>query len=164
MELQQRKRITKCALFGLITYLLCMTGAFFRLGGGMYLHVGDAAVYGAALVLPLPDALIAAVVGCAAADLTLGSAMYLLPTVILKSLTVLAIKGLLRLTDREPLQDGLICLSGAVITVAGYFCADLILSNVGGAAENSLFELVQGGAAAVLYLLCAGSLRKRFNK
>ncbi len=53
-----------------------------------YIHLGDTFIYLAACLLPLPYAIVAAVVGAGLADVVSGMAVWFLPTIIIKSLMV----------------------------------------------------------------------------
>ena len=168
MKSTKLKMLTNGAMFAAIIFAATLTGAVAPIGGGAYIHIGDAAIYVAVLLLPTPYAVAAAAIGAALADFTLGSAIYIIPTIIVKSLLVLTAKGLMKLTKNPLLQDILICLAG-VVTVAGYYVAELVLllisgSDLGAAAAGAFFDSVpfnaiQAGASAVLFLVLAGAVR-----
>ncbi len=161
--------ITTSAIFAALIYVATLTGAVAPIGGGAYIHIGDTFIYIAALVLPLPSAVSAAVIGAGLADLTLGSAIYIIPSIIIKSLVVITIKAPLKLTDNPVLQDFLICLSG-IVTVAGYYVAEFVLLLISGsnfvsaisvaAANSVIFNILQALASAALYAFVSGAVRK----
>ena len=174
MNREKTKRLTTCALFAAFIFAVtAITGALALTGGGGYIHIGDAVIYLAALALPLPYAVGAAAVGAAFADLTLGSAIYIIPTIIVKSLVVLTAKGLMRTTSKPVLQDALICLSG-IVTVAGYYVAEVVLQLFSGsafgaavkaAAVNSILSnTLQALASAAVFIFAAGAYRRIVDK
>lgn len=167
------KQLTSCALFAALVFGATLTGAMAPIGGGAYIHIGDAMIYLAALLLPTPYAVASAAVGAALADFTLGSTIYIIPTIIVKSLVVLAAKGLMKLTEKPVIQDILICLSG-IVTVVGYYIAEIILLVISGssfsaalgsaAVSSVMFNVLQAGASAVIYLIVGGAVRNIVNK
>lgn len=169
MKSTKLKMLTNGAMFAAIIFAATLTGAAAPIGGGAYIHIGDAAIYLAVLLLPTPYAVAAAAIGAALADFTLGSAIYIIPTIIVKSLVVLTAKGLMKLSKQPVLQDILICLAG-VVTVAGYYVAEIVLllisgSGIGAAAAGAFFDSVpfnaiQAGASALLFLVLAGAVRR----
>lgn len=169
----QKKQIFHTVLTALFAALiLVITRLSFPLAAGGYIHLGDAMIYLAALVLPLPYALSAAAIGAGLADFTSGYAIYVIPTILIKAALVLAAKGLIRLAKKPIAQDGLICATG-VLTVAGYYLADVILTLLAGSSLSASFSAslgaipfntIQAVAAGALYLLLSTAARKAFKK
>lgn len=149
------KKIKIPALFTLAVWLLTLTGAFCKIGDGEYIHIGDALIYATAVILPLPQALAASVIGSVLADITLGSTMYVLPTIIIKTLIVLVVKGISKAPLKPALRDVLICLSG-VITVVGYYISKAVMDVLSGSAvitasDTVIYNIIQALACAVVY-------------
>lgn len=173
MNGSKTKQLTSCALFAALIFGATLTGAMAPIGGGAYIHIGDAMIYLAVLLLPAPYAVASAAVGAALADFTLGSTIYIIPTIIVKSLVVLAAKGLMKLTEKPVMQDILICLSG-IVTVAGYYAAEIVLLVISGssfsaaltsaAVSSIMFNAIQAGASAVIFLIVGGAVRKIIAK
>ncbi len=73
--------------------IICVTIAYFLhlpIGGnGGFVHVGDAFIYLAAVLLPMPYAACAAAIGAGIADILTGSANWALATIIIKPILVL---------------------------------------------------------------------------
>ena len=163
------KTLTKSALFAALIYVATLTGAVCPIGSGAYLHIGDALVYSSALVLPLPFAMISSAIGGVLADITLGSAVYAIPTLIIKALTALCAVLLSRMIKKPLLSDILVCLSG-VVTVVGYFVAESIMyafSSTGGvaaaiatAAAGMPYNCLQALASAVVFIIVAPYIKK----
>lgn len=123
---------------------------------GGYVHFGDAFIYLAASLLPMPYACAAAAIGGGLADFLSGVPIWVIPTMIIKPLTAIWF------TSRS---DRLLCrrnvcaliLAGLVSNV-GYYIAEALFSG------NWLAPLalqwggvVQSGGSAVLFLLIAAA-------
>lgn len=84
------KLLVSTALFAAI---ICITVAYFLhipIGGnGEFVHIGDAFIYLAAVLLPTPYAAFAAAIGAGMADILTGSANWALATIIIKPILVL---------------------------------------------------------------------------
>ena len=173
MNKQKNKQITMSAIFAALVFLATLTGAVAPIGGGAYVHIGDAMIYLAALVLPLPYAVCASAIGAGLADLMLGSAIYIIPTVIVKSLLVVAAKGVSKLSSKSVIKDILVCLTG-VVTVAGYYVAEVVLLLISGseftvalsvgAANSILFNTIHALASAAVYMILSGAVRSFMDK
>lgn len=165
------KKINKDIIFTAVAVCIAtLSGAFLQLSDDTYLHIGDAIIYAAAMLVPLKSALIGCAVGAAAADILLGSYWYIIPTLIIKPLTVLAVVFLKRLAKQEVDRDFVICGAGAV-TVIGYFVAETVIwliakrpftAAVSEAGTGIMFNLIQALASMLVYLIIASSARKRY--
>jgi len=84
------RTLVSAALFAGI---ICITIAYFLHipvgGNGGFVHVGDAFIYLAAVLLPTPYAACAAAIGAGMADILTGSANWALATIIIKPILVL---------------------------------------------------------------------------
>lgn len=169
----KRKPLINLVFAALLAALvLVVTRLSFPIGAFGYIHMGDAMIYLAVLILPLPYALPAAAIGAGLADFTSGYAIYVIPTILIKSAIVLAAKGLIRLSKKPVVQDVLICVTG-VITMVGYYIADVVLALLAGSGTAAAFIAplqaiplngIQAVASAALYLLLATAARKAFKK
>ena len=90
-----------------------------------YVHIGDGAIYLAASLLPAPYAVAAAAIGAGLSDYLSGFALWVLPTAIIKALTVLSF---------SPDRSRIICrrniiglFPAAVICVGGYYLSGSLL-------------------------------------
>ena len=139
---------------------ICVTTAYFfhiPVGtNGGYVHVGDALIYIAASVLPMPYALIAAALGGTMADLLTAPA-WALATFLIKMLIALPLTS-----KKETIVNihniiGII-LSG-FISMVGYSIAEVILFGTWASLLSSvLATLVQSGGSAVVFLLLGRAL------
>lgn len=84
------RTLVSAALFAGI---ICLTIAYFLhipIGGnGGFVHVGDAFIYLAAVLLPTPYAAFAAAIGAGMADILTGSVNWVIATIIIKPILVL---------------------------------------------------------------------------
>lgn len=126
---------------------------------GGYIHLGDALIYLAACFLPLPWAVGAAAVGGGLADL-LTAPMWVLPTLVIKSLVVLPFargggrlvctRNILALAAAAVISPTLYALAGCLM--AGTFAAFL---------PQFLGTLLQAGGSTAVFLLLAAALDRR---
>ena len=88
VETQQKLyRLTLTALFAAAIAVMTAYLLHIPIPGG-YIHLGDSLIYLAACLLPLPYAVAASAIGAGLADL-LTAPMWVIPTLIIKALTVL---------------------------------------------------------------------------
>lgn len=112
---------------------------------GGYIHLGDAVVYLAAVLLPTPYAMAAAAIGGALADLMTGAVMWAAPTAIVKAVMVLPFTAQKEriLCGRNllaPLWSGMVC-------VGGYYLAEVAILLLSGSAWPVAFA---GAVAGIL--------------
>ena len=117
------KLLTESAVFAALTFVLTFTLKIYTPTG--YVHLGDAAVYLAASVLPSPYAFVAAGLGGALSDLLGGYVQYVLPTFIIKALLTLAFTAK---AEKIICKRNLLSLIPATfITVVGYYITGAVL-------------------------------------
>lgn len=137
------------ALFAAAVYVA--TGVLPRIPMGVgYVHIGDAVVYLAAVLLPHGYAACAAAIGAGLADLTSGYAIWIPATVVIKALTVLFF------TRRRAIckKNFLALLAAAALCVGGYFLWEAIVYRSIAAPLVSLGgNLLQAACSAVLFLI-----------
>ena len=76
------------AIFSAMVYVLT---SFVRIPTHQgYIHVGDGMIYLAAAMLPWPYAMLTGAIGAGMSDYLAGYPLWVLPTIIIKALTVLA--------------------------------------------------------------------------
>ncbi len=160
------KQLIHSGVFAVIVFLATLTGSFAQIGNGAYIHIGDALIYTAALFLPTPFAVGAAVIGASFADLLIGSAIYVPITIVTKAAVVCFAKLMLKYAKTPLSQDVLISLSGSV-NILGYFLAEWGMFGIGQAASGIMFNALQALASAVVFIIIATPARKiykRYNK
>ncbi len=141
-----------------------------------YTHAGDSVVYLAAVLLPSPLSFAAAGIGGAAADLLSGYAVWAIPTAIIKMLNVLPFV-LIRIVLKKKNKDTRAVSAGIVsmlvpsglITVVGYFAANLLLYDAAAAAAEIPYNMIQATVAAALFIALgtatdAARLKQRWFK
>jgi len=158
--------LKKTLIFAAAVFVLTLSGAILPLSEGTYIHIGDAAVYIAALMLPTPLACIAAAVGAALSDAVLGSYAYIIPTLIIKPLTVIVSRALSRISKDRSVSDLLACGAGAV-TVVGYLAAEMVIGLIAGkenavaeSLDSIVFNSVQALASAVAFFILIDIARR----
>ena len=127
MEKREDEKLIHMVYAGLFAALTAlMTAALHIPVGNGYVHCGDAMIYFAAAVLPLPYAIAASAAGGMLADILSGYAVYALPTFIIKGLVALtfAVIGGKQLLGKRKL---LAMLAAGAVSVIGYWIAAVIL-------------------------------------
>ena len=166
-SVQKSKNTGKAmALTAMFAALVTVSTAFIKIPAPLgYAHAGDAVVYLAACVLPGPFGFIAASMGGALADLLSGYAVWAIPTALIKALNVLPFFLIRRRMLRTRKDDRilspltlLMVLPTSLVTVGGYFVANMLLYGVGAAWTETPFNLIQAVVAAVLYIILAAAL------
>lgn len=149
------RRITYTAIAAAIVFVVTRIIVFPVGTGGAYIHFGDAAIYFTAFLMGGPIAAIAAAIGSALCDISLGYVIYAPATFIIKALMGLT-AGLLMKANKFWVYV-LACAIGGAIMTLGYALYETILPSFGLAVAiaNAPFNLIQWGAsiviAAVLY-------------
>jgi len=145
------------AAITIVTYFHISVGSM-----GGYVHVGDAFIYLAASLLPLPYAIAAAAVGAGLADLLSGSLIWVLPTLIIKPLMAMMFTS--RNQKLLNKRNVIAMFSAGIICIVGYAAAEVIILLVSGseieaalitAATSAVAGVLQPIASAMLYLIVA---------
>ena len=160
------KRLVLCAVLTTVIVLLTLLLKIPTLVG--YVHIGDAVVCLAAVLLPAPYAIAAAALGGAASDLLGGFPLYAAFTAVIKTCMTLAFtsrRG--RILAKRNVFAGILA---AVITPVGYFTCDAIVYSlmygdslfswkVWSVALTCLpFNTLQGIVSSVLFFVAAAAL------
>jgi len=151
-------RLKYITLTGLLAALITLFTAYIfhipmGLNGG-YIHLGDALIYLAAVLLPAPYAMAAGAIGGGLADL-LTAPMWAPATVIIKILVVIPFtSNHSKIFTKRNIVAPLIAM---LITITGYYLAEVILYGKEAAFLISVTtNSIQGvGSAAVFYILGA---------
>ena len=161
------KKLAASAMFIALTAFATAYFLHIPIGAnGGYIHLGDTFIYLAASLLPLPYAAAAGALGGGLADLLSGAPAWILPTMIIKPLSVLCFSskgsGLI-------IRRNLFALPAAgLVSTLGYFLAETAFTRSWQAALLVQWgNLLQWGGSVVLYLLVAAALdrldaKKRF--
>jgi len=146
---QKTRQLCVSALFAAIIYIFT---AFFHIPSHTgYTHVGDAFLYLAASLLPLPYGAAAGAIGELLADLLGGYAMWMPGTGIIKALTALCFTGRARtIVNRRNLWA---IVPSFVLCVGGYYLYEcLITGNFIAPLGGVPGYCVQVAASAAVYL------------
>lgn len=156
------KNLVLAALFGAMVYVLT---AFLKIPTHQgYIHIGDGIIYLAAALLPLPYAMAAGAIGAGLSDYLSGYAMWVLPTVIIKAVTVFAFS---RKKDTIINVRNFIGIVPAIlICVGGYYVASGILyGDFVSALADVPTNCIQGIGSAILFVFLGLALdRMNFKK
>jgi uncharacterized repeat protein (TIGR04002 family) len=130
---------------------------------GGYIHLGDAFLYLSASLLPAPWGIAAGAVGEALSDLLTGSAVYAVPTLLIKTAMAFCFTsaGKTIVTKRNTAAS----VAAGLICVGGYYLTEVILYHSFIAPIPELpANLVQAGASAAIYLLAGRALDRVHGK
>lgn len=147
---------------GVFAALIAIVTAYgFRIpnGYGGYIHLGDVLIYICAVLLPTKYAVFAAAIGGGFADLLANAPMYIIPTIIIKSLLVLCFtsKGE-KILNRRNLIAPIICI---FITSIGYTIANIILTgSLQVAMMVIILDCIQPIASGIIFYVIAFALEK----
>lgn len=131
-----------------------------------YLHFGDAMIYLASCMLPLPYALAAASIGGGIADIIAGAAVWAVPTAIIKALNALPFALVFTLKKaKQPnkilnIYTGFMPIVSGIITIFGYLLAEGIMYTFPTAWTSVPISCVQAGGSALIYYIAAFALDK----
>ncbi len=156
----KNKKIKLLTLSGLFAAIIFVLTAYIHIPShNGYTHVGDAFIYLAATILPMPYALCASAIGGMLADVLSGYAIWAPATVIIKILIALLF------TNKK---ENIICkrnilalFFAAIITFVGYYLYEAIfISNFAVALLGILGYLTQSTLSAIVFVILA----KTFDK
>ena len=159
------RKTVYAAVFAALICVMVMLNVPIAIGGGhAIVHVGDALIFLAAVLLPLPYAMAAAAVGAGLANYLLGIVHFMPFTMVIKPLMVLCFtnKGA-KIFSRK--RNFIAPLLAGVVNVAGYYIAYIFLLTDGDAlAALSIvpFDLVQFAGSIAIFILL-GKMMDRHN-
>ncbi len=154
----KNKKLLKMVVTAMFTAMIFVLTRFVSVPVATgYVHFGDALVYLVASVMGGPWAFFAAAVGEALADVTAGWVSYAPATLIVKALIALPFVLSCKKSDKilTPLT-ALLTIPAGVITVGGYFVADLIIDKAY-AVVNIPGNIIQAVGSAVLFIVIAAA-------
>ncbi|MEG0978727.1 MAG: TIGR04002 family protein [Oscillospiraceae bacterium] len=154
------KNIVLTALFAAIIAVTTAYILHIPIGiNGGYVHVGDCFIYLAACFLPLPYAMLAGAIGGGLADYLSAAPLWIIPTVIIKSLIAIPFSSKTEkiLNKRNVLA---LFIAGA-ITCVGYYIAEAILfGNWASPFASMLGSVIQATGSGILFVVVSAALDK----
>jgi len=153
-------KLRKTIISGVFTAMIFVLTMFvkFPVASG-YVHFGDALVYICASLLG-PWGIIAGAIGEGLADVAGGFAAYFPATVIVKALIAMPFAFFNSKSEKLlSVKSGMFTLISGVITVAGYFLADLIIDK-SYAIVDIPGNIIQAVGSAVIFIIIAAALDK----
>lgn len=151
------KTVCFTAMFAAMVFLLTML--HIPVGTG-YIHVGDSVIYIVALLLGGPWAFLSAAIGAVLSDVVSGYAIYAIPSLIIKVLIAVPFVFVAKKSDKLfSVKTVLFTVLSGIITVVGYYIAELIIYGegaIGGVPAN----VVQAVGSAVIFAVLAFALDK----
>ena len=151
------KKITLTGVFSAMIFVLTMFVKVTVPSG--YVHFGDAMIYVCAVLLGSPWAMIAGALGEGLADVAGGFAMYAPATVIIKVIIAFMFSLCKNENKLLTVKSGIITLTAALVTVGGYFAADMIIDK-SYAFVDIPGNIIQGVGSAVIFIVIAAMLDK----
>ncbi len=167
--MKRQKLIKNLMLSAMCTAFTVVLTCFAKLpAANGYIHLGDAVIYLAACFLPKHFAVISAGLSGVLADTLSGYTIYILPTLIIKVLLVIAFNsGTKNILAK---RNKLALIPASLITVIGYYIADAVIvgissGNFGSIAFTAALysipsNIIQAIGSAVVFLTVAASLDK----
>lgn len=148
----KRKQLFRLSLTGLFAALIWITTAYLHIPSHTgYTHIGDAFLYLAACLLPLPYAACAGVIGAVLADCLTGFAVWAPASAVIKAVTALFFtsrsKRILAVRNRWAVLP-----SAAVCTVGYYLYEALITGNFLAPLAGIPGYLTQAVLSSVLFI------------
>ena len=155
-EHQKLYRLVTAALFAAAIAVMTAYMLHIPIPTGGYIHIGDALIYLAACLLPLPYAVGAAAVGAGLADL-LTAPMWVVPTLIIKAIVVLPFTSR-RTRILCPRNIAAIFISGLISPVGYGLAACVLLGGPNAFLPQFLGTLIQAVASGAVFVVLALAL------
>lgn len=147
------------AITAMLAALVTVTTAFVKIPFVLgYCHAGDSVVYLCASILPAPFGTIASAIGGGLADLLAGYPNWALATAIIKALNTVPfiISGIILKKKNNnhiiSIPNLIMLIPTSLITIGGYFIANLIMYGMGPAVAEIPINLTQSIVGALIYI------------
>ena len=151
MKNKKTLNLALAAVFAALIFLATMIHIGIGTSGG-YIHLGDTLIYLCAAFLPTPYAVMASAVGAGLADIASGAPLWVVPTIIIKSLSALCLtsKKDTLLTTRNYIA----LFIGAILCCGGYYIAEVLIYNCGFIVPLASIpmNLIQTVSSAILFI------------
>ncbi len=121
---------------------------------GGYVHIGDAFIYLAAVLLPTPYACAVGAIGAGLADALTGYIIYVPGTVIIKALMALFFSS--KSKKLVGTRNFLATVPAGLVCVVGYYFYDaILLASFAAPLASIYFNVIQAVASAVIFIILA---------
>lgn len=150
------KKMSLTAMFAAMIFVFTMFVKIPAASG--YVHFGDALIYICAAVIGGPWAILAGAIGEGLADIAGGYAIYAPATIIIKAL--IALPFVITSKESKKILSSLTALMtfvAGLITVGGYFVADLIIDKTY-AVVDIPGNVIQAAGSAIIFIVLASAL------
>lgn len=156
-----KENTKKIAFTGVFAAMVFVTTFFIKVPvASGYVHFGDALIYIGAGIIGGPWAMVAGAIGAGLADLIGGYAIYAPASIIIKALIVVPFMLVAKKEDKLfNLKSVLMTIPSGVITVGGYFIADMIIDK-SYAVIDIPGNVIQAVGSAVIFAVVAYALDK----
>lgn len=156
MNNENSKKIRKMVTAGVFAAMIFVLTYFVKVPvASGYVHFGDALIYICAGIIGGPWAILAGAIGEGLADLVGGYAVYAPATIIVKALIALPFIFAAKNNDKLlNVKSALMTIPAGLITVGGYFIADLIIDK-SYAIVDIPGNVIQAVGSAVIYIVLA---------
>ena len=157
-------KIKYITLTGVFTALIFVLTAFVHIPSYTgYVHIGDAFIYLAASILPLPYAMFAGAVGAMLADVVSGFAIWAPGTLIIKAVTVFFFTAAHKNIICK--RNMLALIPSAVMCIGGYYLYEgLIYGNFLTPLYGMIGNLAQAAFSSVIFIAAGSALDKAHIK
>ncbi|MCM1544050.1 MAG: TIGR04002 family protein [Ruminococcus sp.] len=166
---KEMKMLIDLCTAGLMAAVIALFTAFVKFPTGInsgYLHVGDSMIYLAGCLIG-PYGIIASAIGGALADIIAGSAVWAIPTAIIKVLNCVPFviashyyqkkNGKLKIINKYTAP--MVLLSG-IITIFGYLLAEGLMYTFPAALPSVPYSVVQAVGSAIIFIIAGLALDK----
>ena len=155
---QNTRKIVLASVFAALIFVVTAYLPRFPIPPG-YIHFGDAFIYIAACLLPVPYAAAAAAFGAVAADTLTGFAVWAPATLVIKAVMACVFSS--HSYKIATARNMLAAVIAGLIGTAGYYLYEaLVISNFAAALESVPFNIIQGAGSAVIFAVAALALDK----
>ncbi len=158
----KNQKILKICITGLMAAIIAVFTAFIKVPTGIndgYLHFGDSMVYLAGCLLG-PLGALSAAVGGGLADILAGSAVWAIPTAIIKALNSVPFIIMTSLYKKKKGNYKIISwytipmvIVSGLITIFGYLLAEGLMYSFPSAWTSVPFSIIQATGSAILFII-----------
>lgn len=147
-------KIKKIVLTAMLSAIICITTMIFHIPigfNGAYIHLGDTFIFLAAVILPKPYAMIAAILGAGLADFLSGGIVWIIPTIIIKPIMVafLTSKNKDLLCRRNIF---LVFIAGFIGSIGYYLAGAIMVGSFITPLPSFFLDLIQPISSGIIFL------------